>query len=111
VPYQKFSARFKNEIRWDIPPNPPKAPKIVPACANECHTLGGLGALGGGRAETEKCEAAREDWTNAHEERALIEYDGAAPRAWAEALARLDPNKSPADVPEWRWLATHGKDV
>jgi hypothetical protein len=35
---------------------------------------------------------------------AIIEYDGGAPRAWAEALARLDPNKPPGDVPPSRWL-------
>jgi hypothetical protein len=104
MPYQKFSARFKNETPGDTPSNPPKAPKVVSACANERRTLGILGALGGGRAQTEKCEPPAV-WTNAHEERAaIIEYDGVAPRVWAEALARLDPNKSPADVPQQRWL-------
>ena len=45
------------------------------------------------------------DWTEAHEERAaIVEFDGGAPRAWGEALARLDPNKPPGDVPLWRWL-------
>jgi len=44
-------------------------------------------------------------WNDAREERAAIaEYDGGAPRAWAEALARLDPNKPPGDVPLQRWL-------
>lgn len=44
-------------------------------------------------------------WTDAEEERAaIVEYDGGAPRAWAEALARLDPNKPPGDVPPKRWL-------
>lgn len=44
-------------------------------------------------------------WTDAHEERAAIaEYDGGATRAWAEALARLDPARPPADVPADRWL-------
>jgi hypothetical protein len=44
-------------------------------------------------------------WGEAEEERAAIaEYDGAAPRIWAEALARLDPNKPPGDVPPRRWL-------
>lgn len=103
MPYQKFSALFKSEIRGDAAPKAPKAPKVVLPCANECPTLGGLGALGGGRVQ--KCEPAPTAWTNAHEERAaIIEYDGAAPRAWAEALARLDPDKPPADVPQRRWL-------
>jgi hypothetical protein len=46
-----------------------------------------------------------EPWPDAEEERAAIaEYDGGAPRAWAEASARLDPNKPPGDVPPRRWL-------
>ena len=44
-------------------------------------------------------------WTEAHDERAaIVEFDGGAPRAWAEALAGLDPNKPPGDVPLRRWL-------
>jgi hypothetical protein len=44
-------------------------------------------------------------WAETEEERAAIaEYDGGAPRAWAEALARLDPNEPPGDVPPRRWL-------
>jgi hypothetical protein len=39
------------------------------------------------------------------EERAAIaEYDGGAPRAWAEALARLDPAYPPGDVLLKRWV-------
>jgi hypothetical protein len=38
------------------------------------------------------------------ERAAIIEHDGGAPRAWAEALARLDPSKPPGDVPPQRWL-------
>lgn len=48
---------------------------------------------------------APDTWADAHDERAaIIEFDGGAPRAWAEALARLDPNKPPGDVPPRRWL-------
>jgi hypothetical protein len=44
-------------------------------------------------------------WTAAQEERAAIqEYDGGAPRAWAEALTRLDPSRPPSDVSPKRWL-------
>ena len=44
-------------------------------------------------------------WTDAEEERAaIIEFDGGVPRAWAEALARLDPDKPPKHVPPQRWL-------
>jgi hypothetical protein len=49
--------------------------------------------------------AQKDTWDDAEEERAAIaEYDGGAPRAWAEALARLDPNKPPGDVSPRRWL-------
>jgi hypothetical protein len=44
-------------------------------------------------------------WSDVEEERAAIaEYDGGAPRAWAEALARLDPSRPPSDVSPQRWL-------
>jgi hypothetical protein len=50
-------------------------------------------------------DAPSATWTDAAEERAAIaEYDGGAPRAWAEGFARLDPNKPPSDVPPQRWL-------
>ena len=50
-------------------------------------------------------DAPSATWTDAAEERAAIaEYDGGAPRAWAEGFARLDPNKPPSDVPPHRWL-------
>lgn len=43
-------------------------------------------------------------WGEAEEERAaLVEFDGGAPRTWAEALARLDPTKPPVDLPPRRW--------
>jgi hypothetical protein len=50
--------------------------------------------------------APQEDtWTEVEEERAaIVEYDGGTPRAWAEALGRLDPNKPPSDVPPLPWL-------
>jgi hypothetical protein len=44
-------------------------------------------------------------WSDAEEERAAtVEYDGGAPRAWAEALARLDPSKPPSGMRPQRWL-------
>jgi hypothetical protein len=50
--------------------------------------------------------ARNDTWTDAQEERAaIVEYDGGAPRAWAEALARLDPDKPPGDAPPRRWLS------
>jgi hypothetical protein len=38
------------------------------------------------------------------ERAAIIQYDGDAPPAWAEGLARLDPNNPPGDVPPQRWV-------
>ena len=44
-------------------------------------------------------------WSGTEEERAAtIEYDGGAPRVWAEALVRLDPACPPADISLNRWL-------
>lgn len=41
---------------------------------------------------------------NDFEERAaIIEHDGCVLRAWAEALARLDPDRPRGDVPSRRW--------
>jgi hypothetical protein len=34
----------------------------------------------------------------------IIEFDGGAPRAWAEALAQLNPALPPCDTPPKRWL-------
>jgi hypothetical protein len=53
----------------------------------------------------EPVTAAQDDtWTDVEEERAAaIEYDGGARRAWAEALARLDPAKPLSDMPLDRW--------
>jgi hypothetical protein len=46
-----------------------------------------------------------ENWQSAFNERAsIIEFDGGAPRAWAEALARLDPAHPPCDIPQKRWV-------
>jgi hypothetical protein len=46
-----------------------------------------------------------ESWTDAEEERAaIVEYEAGAPRAWAEAFARLDPSVPPAGVPPRCWL-------
>jgi len=43
-------------------------------------------------------------WEEFDEERAaIIEFDGGIPRHWAEAFARFDPDRPPADVPLRRW--------
>lgn len=38
------------------------------------------------------------------ERAAIVEYDGRIPREWAQGFARLDPDRSPADVPPRCWL-------
>ena len=44
-------------------------------------------------------------WSNTEEERAaIVEYGAGVPRAWAEALARLDPSTPPASVPSEDWI-------
>jgi hypothetical protein len=80
MPYQKFSALFKSEIRGDAAPKAPKAPKVVLPCANECPTLGGLGALGGGRVQ--KCEPAPTAWTNAH----VVQRRAPGPKPWRGSI-------------------------
>jgi hypothetical protein len=56
-------------------------------------------------APPEAQSGASDTWLEAEEERAaIVEYDGGAPRAWAEGFARLNPDKPPADVPARRWL-------
>ena len=43
-------------------------------------------------------------WSDTEEERAaIVEYDGGAPRPWAEALARLDPARVPPNISQERW--------
>jgi hypothetical protein len=44
-------------------------------------------------------------WGDTEEERAaIIEHDGGVPRLWAEALARLNPNRPPCNMSPKRWL-------
>ncbi len=55
------------------------------------------------RPANDGCSA--EDWQTFFDERAgVIEYDGGVPRAWAEALARLEPARPRYDIPSKRWL-------
>jgi hypothetical protein len=59
------------------------------------------------RIKASKAELLQElvESEQAFEERAaIVEFDGGAPRPWAEALARLDPANPPGDVPLKNWL-------
>jgi hypothetical protein len=103
IAYRKFSDGLKNEVA--VPPKPAKASEVSSTYKNAAQSLGGLGALAGVAPSREFCNARAAAWGDAHEERsAMIEVDGGAPRAWADALARLNPSNPPADVPPKRWL-------
>lgn len=108
--YQKFSATQPSKFGAHRPPNPPKSPKPGAGVQSDIRPLGELGALGGGPIQAPTLLPATRvsapcAWSDAEEERAaLVEYDGGAPRTWAEALARLDPARPPCDVLPHRWL-------
>jgi hypothetical protein len=49
-------------------------------------------------------ESAFAIWGESEDERAeIIEHDGKIRHQWAEGFARLDPDRSPGDVPLKRW--------
>ena len=99
-------AFLQNEQPKRAAAKPAKAAKAPIREPEQGITLATLATLAGGQAGTQIFQPAVPDiWTHAQEERAaIVEHDGGAPRAWAEALARLDPNKPPRDVPPRRWL-------
>ncbi len=97
--FTKFDPRafLQNEERRGTAAKPAKAAKAPEREPEPSATLATLATLAGGQTETQNFEAPPDTWTDAQEERAaIVEYDGGAPRAWAEALARLDPNNHPA---------------
>jgi hypothetical protein len=106
IPYRKFSDSLKSEVGSRASPNPPKAPKVASITEVSAPSLGGLGTLGEAHIENQNFEPTPETtWTDTKDERAaIIEHDSGIPSAWAEALAQLDPNKPPSDVPPRRWL-------
>ena len=98
-------AFLEREERRETAAKPAKAAKAPEREPEPSATLATLAALAGGQTETQNFEVPPDTWTDAQEERAaIVEYDGGAPRTWAEALARLDPSKPPGDVPSRRWL-------
>jgi hypothetical protein len=108
--FTKFDpqAFLENEKRQCAPAKVPKAAK---ADAGRSETLATLAALADRGAVSQNSAVAIDPlagsvnvWSDTKEERAAIaEYDGGAPRIWAEALARLDPARPPRDVPPSRW--------
>ena len=93
------------------PPKPPKASKVDPIEQVGAEPLGDLGALGGTEPNIRKsvrpplaAELAIATWSDAEAEcAAIVEPEGAVPKAWAEGFALLDPNCPPGDVPARRW--------
>jgi hypothetical protein len=70
---------------------PSGTPTEIPACGTD-GTLGTEGTPDIG-------------WTDAQEERGtIVEYDGGAPREWAEGFTLLDRARPPDEVPQRRWL-------
>jgi hypothetical protein len=106
--YRKFSDALQSKMGAATPPKPPKAPKVDQFIAG---ALGGLGALGETELQIQNFAPAvaaldrpAAIWGEAEAERAaIVEYDGGAPRAWAEGFARLHPDRPPSDVPLRRW--------
>jgi hypothetical protein len=103
IAYQKFTDTLQDRVDA---PGPPNAPKIRPVAQIKKRTLGSLGTLGEGSLEIQDSDLAAEIIpTDTRKERvAIAEYGGVVPQAWAEALARLDPNKPPREVPPRCWL-------
>lgn len=105
--FTKFDPRtfLQNEERRGVAAKLANAAKAPEAKPERSANLATLATLAGGQVEAQNYASAPETWTDAEEERAaVVEYDGGAPHAWAEALARLDPSKPPVDVPSRRWL-------
>src|SRR5438874_655109 len=72
---------------------PAKAAKAAKAPEPEGAALATLATLAAGQSETANYASPLDAWTYAQAERAAtVEYGCGTPRAWAKALARLDPN-------------------
>ncbi len=104
--FTKFDPRafLENEEARGAAAKPAKAAKAPEREPEQGATFATFATFADGQAETQNFEPAADTWTDTHQERAAIaEYDGGAPRAWAEALARLDPARPPRDVSAKRW--------
>jgi hypothetical protein len=108
--FTKFNPRtfLENEERRGAAA---KVAKLAKADAERSETLATLATLADRGAVSQNSAVAFDPlagavnvWSDTEAERAAIaEYDGGAPRIWAEALARLDPARPPQDVPPRRW--------
>lgn len=110
--FTKFDAHaFLENEKWQV--RPAKLAKAAKAEEERSATLATLAALADHHVISQNSAATQPEpvstpanvWSDADEERAAIaEYEGGAPRVWAEALARLAPARPPGDVPPRRWV-------
>jgi hypothetical protein len=94
--FTKFDPRaFLESEEWNTAPA--KLAKVAKPLERST-TFAALAGLAGPRSASQN-PAQPATWGDAEEERAgIVEHDTRAPRAWAEALVRLDPARPPGDV-------------
>jgi len=100
--FTKFDPRafIENQNRDGGAAKVAKAAKVDGEREQTFATFAAFATFAEAPAENHAAAPAANPWTEAHEERAaIIEHDGGVPRAWAEALARLDPTRPPAGMP------------
>jgi hypothetical protein len=105
--FTKFDPRafLESEALRGRAAKPAKVAKAAEPTPEPNPTFATFATFAGGQVQIDSATLAPDSWTDAQEEQAAIaEYDGGVPRAWAEALARLEPNKPPGGVPSRRWL-------
>jgi hypothetical protein len=92
--FTKFDVRafLENENQRGAAAKVAKAAKVMNAEGERGAAFAAFAAFAGAPAKIRNTEPPANDWTEMDDERAaIIEHDGGAPCAWAEALARLDP--------------------
>jgi hypothetical protein len=104
--FTKFDPRafLGSEETRPSPAKPAKPAKVFAGLDPTLATLATLAARPAGSLNpaTPAGNRAPNTWGDEHEERAaIVEHDGGIPRAWADAVARLDPARAPCDM---RWL-------
>jgi hypothetical protein len=102
--YRKFSDTLVGDSHAPLSPKAPKPPKADLTGCKGPPTLDALGSLGSRAPSGEFCITPAGAWTDACKAPGAInDHSGGAVAEWAAALARLDPNKPPGDVPPVRW--------
>jgi len=101
--FTKFDPRafLESEPRTGAAAKPANPAKVDD---DRAPTLAALATLAGAPAEIHDPRPTDNVWTDAQEERAaIVEHDGGMRRPWAEAMARLDPARVPANMSQERW--------